>query len=101
MVARLDDRAGRRIEGTHRLGRTAVVVLQPRRVALQDLRAEIELLRTHRVPQAQSWVDVFSFTNANARYRDQTFSHIKNAIQDNLEKYEERLKQFEAKEIGA
>ena len=38
--------------------------------------------------------NVFNFTNANATYRDQTFTHIKNSIQDNLDKYEEKLKQF-------
>ena len=56
--------------------------------------ADYVLIRTGRVPQAQSWADIFNFTNANATYRDQTFVHIKNAVQDNLDKYAEKLKQF-------
>ena len=84
----------------HQLGRykIRVLALTPQRGIVAPSTADYVLLRTGRVPQAQSWQDVFMFTNANARYRDETFSHIKNAIQDNLDKYEEKRKQFEGKE---
>jgi hypothetical protein len=82
----------------HQLGRykVRILALTPQRGIVAPSTADYVLLRTGRVPQAQKWQDVFNFTNANAKYRDQTFGHIKNAIQDNLEKYAERAKQFAA-----
>jgi hypothetical protein len=81
----------------HQVGRykARVLALTPQRGIVGPSTADYVLLRTGRVPQAQSWSDVFQFTNANAKYRDQTFSHVKNAIQDNLDKYDEMAKKFE------
>jgi hypothetical protein len=86
----------------HSVGRykVRVLALTPQRGIVAPSTADYVLLRSGRVPQAQRWQDVFSFTNANARYRDQSFGHIKNSIQDNLDKFEEKKKQFEAAEKG-
>lgn len=80
----------------HQVGRykVRVLALTPQRGIVAPSTADYVLLRTGRLPQAESWTDVFNFTNANATYRDQTFLHIKNAIQDNLSKYAEKKKQF-------
>jgi len=71
-----------------------IFALTPQRGIVAPSTADYVLLRTGRVPQAQTWEDVFGFSNSNARYREQTFGHIKNAIQDNLAKYSEKVEQF-------
>jgi len=67
-----------------------ILALTPQRGIVAPSTADYVLLRTGRVPKPQSWNDIVHFVNANATYRGQTFSHIKNAIQDNLEKYADR-----------
>ena len=71
-----------------------IFALTPQRGIVAPSTADYVLLRTGRVPDAQNWNDVFMFTNANAMFREQTFVHIKNAIQDNLDKYKDKLQQF-------
>ena len=73
-----------------------IFALTPQRGIVAASTADYVLIRTGRLKGAKSWEDFFAHTNTNAHYRDETFAHIKNAIQDNLDKYPEKLKQFGA-----
>jgi len=69
--------------------------LTPQRGIVAASTADYVLMRTGRLPNAQRWEDVFMYTNARAKYRNESFVHIKNAIQDNLLKYDEKAAVFE------
>lgn len=71
--------------GRHHL---RVYGLTPQRGIVAPSTADYTLLRTGIVPGINSWEDAFNYVNKNAKYRNETFLHIKNSIQYNLRNYE-------------
>tara|TARA_Y100000310_G_scaffold345483_1_gene465511 strand:+ start:1716 stop:2873 length:1158 start_codon:yes stop_codon:yes gene_type:complete len=63
--------------------------LTPQRGIVSPSTADYALLRTGTIKGLDNLGDIFDHVNKNARYRNETFSHIKDSIQDNLAKYDE------------
>jgi len=65
--------------------------LTPQRGIVAPSTADYVLWRTETFKDLGSLGEIFNYVNQNAKYRDETFSHIKDSIQDNLAKYDEYL----------
>jgi glyceraldehyde-3-phosphate dehydrogenase/erythrose-4-phosphate dehydrogenase len=74
--------------GKHHL---RMYALTPQRGIVAPSTVDYVLLRTNFIKGINSWKDAFDFTNKNAKYRNETFGHIKESIQDNLSHYEEQV----------
>jgi len=77
----------------NRAGNYKIVIngLTPQRGIVAPSTADYALLRTGAVKDLGNLENIFDHVNQNARYRNETFSHIKDSVQDNLAKYDKYL----------
>jgi len=75
--------------GRHHL---RVYGLTPQRGIVAPSTADYALLRTGK---ASTWEEAFKHVNENAKYRDETFLHVKNSVQYNLANYGVASEYFE------
>jgi glyceraldehyde-3-phosphate dehydrogenase/erythrose-4-phosphate dehydrogenase len=67
--------------------------LTPQRGIVAPSTADYVLLRTGLIKGLDSWEDVFDYVNKNAKFRNESFVHIKDSVQDNLLNYDLRKPQ--------
>ena len=75
----------------NRAGDYKIVIngLTPQRGIVAASTADYVLWRTNWFKDLKTIGDVFNYTNSNAKYRNESFQHIKGGIQDNLAKFDE------------
>jgi glyceraldehyde-3-phosphate dehydrogenase/erythrose-4-phosphate dehydrogenase len=67
--------------------------LTPQRGIVAPSTADYVLLRTGLIKDVNSWETVFDYVNKNAKFRNESFVHIKDSVQDNLLNYDLRKPQ--------
>ncbi len=67
----------------------AIEGLTPQRGIVAASTADYALWRTGFFKDLKTIEDVYNFTNANANYRNESFQHIKDSVQDNLSKFDD------------
>ena len=75
----------------NRAGDYKIVIngLTPQRGIVAASTADYVLWRTGWFNNLKTIDDVFNYTNDNAKYRNESFQHIKGGVQDNLKKFDE------------
>ena len=75
----------------NRAGDYKIVIngLTPQRGIVAASTADYVLWRTNWFKDLKTIGDVFNYTNSNAKYRNESFQHIKGGVQDNLAKFDE------------